>query len=733
MQGAPTQRPQQPQPQQAPAPAQNDPRMAAAMDVVKNDVPEPLRNLVDENEFAQKAMELLQSAGGQAAMGQPPATPPTVKQRVDQQAMEGVAGLLQRLAPGMQQRGQQVQQAQARKMLGGGMPTMGAPNMARMAMGGIVGYQAGGGVEEQPMMGPPEPNLYQRMGQGLKNYGTNAQESMDILRAAKAGVGVPYENRSAAIQQVRDQIAAEKQNRDPNFIQRMGQKLMDAGLNVEESKAILKKFYDTFGKTYEEMSNGMAMGGQIKGYAGPDGSDVELDEDLIASLLAQQSETTGYPGPSAAERRTQLERKEAVTRANKANANAEYNLKARLASQYPELTREALDQYVQAQNAKRLDAVSNLEGLGSLRAKPFRMQGTDKNETPEFRMPGVDTPRPTATKFMPEGSSVTGGTGRPTTAEELLGVLAQQTEAAANVDTVDSPISRMLMDRLNAAPDNKAALTQATTLREAETKLAESAYEMSPELKAAYAAAKAKDDEYYASQLDPKRQRSQKLNALLKGLATPGGIARSGIAALEGTTAVDDAALEMKRQRAIEDFARTKEQAGIEREGRVKAYEGGRGTFNTAFDRLSGQATQALQTLGAMANSEQTRAQTERLANDKNQLDLTKARLDSLFEQGRLDEQSRATAVRLLDSQSRRLIDFRKQLADVLDTLGTPEEKAALMKENEGYIQSQVQVVNAARAQLGMPAMPLTPTLTGSGGETGSTGDPELDKLLQQY
>ena len=273
MQGAPT----SPQPTQAPAmPAQNDPRMAAAMRMVKDDVPEPLQSLVDENDFARKAMELLQSAGGQAAMNQPPATPPTVKQRVDQQAMEGVAGLLARLAPGMQQRGQQIQQSQARKMLGGGMPSMGAPNMARMAMGGIVGYQAGGGVEEQPMMGPPEPNLYQRMGQGLKNYGANAQGSMDILRAAKAGIGVPYEERSAAIKQVRDEIAAQKQNRDPNFIERMGQKLMNAGLNVEESKSLLKKFYNTFGKTYEEMSNGMAMGG-IVGYAGPDGSEVEYD------------------------------------------------------------------------------------------------------------------------------------------------------------------------------------------------------------------------------------------------------------------------------------------------------------------------------------------------------------------------------------------------------------------------------------------------------------------------
>jgi len=125
MQGAPT----SPKPTQAPAmPAQNDPRMAAAMSMVKDDVPEPLQGLVDENDFARKAMELLQSAGGQVAMNQPPAKPPTVKQRVDQQAAEGVAGLLASLTPGMQQRGRQIQQAQARQMLGG-LPTQPAPNM----------------------------------------------------------------------------------------------------------------------------------------------------------------------------------------------------------------------------------------------------------------------------------------------------------------------------------------------------------------------------------------------------------------------------------------------------------------------------------------------------------------------------------------------------------------------------------------------------------------------------
>jgi hypothetical protein len=187
----------------------------------------------------------------------------TYKGQLEQEAMQGARNdILRSMAPGIQQQGQQLAQMQNRAAVGmptTGLPSQPAPNMRFAASGGIIGYQQGGGI-----MGPPEPNLYQRMGQGIKNYGTNAQESMDILRAAKAGIGVPYENRSAAIQQVRDEIEAQKQNRDPNFIQRMGQKLMNAGLNVEESKSILKKFYDTFGKTYEEMANpGMAMGGIV--------------------------------------------------------------------------------------------------------------------------------------------------------------------------------------------------------------------------------------------------------------------------------------------------------------------------------------------------------------------------------------------------------------------------------------------------------------------------------------
>ena len=189
----------------------------------------------------------------------------TIDQQIKQQVMGNER---QRVAQQLQQGGQQVALNQQRQAQPAGLPAQPAPNMQGMAMGGIVGYQEGG------FMGPPEANMLQRMGQGLKNYGANAQESMGILKEAKAGMGVPYEDRSAVMKQVRDEIAAQNQSRDPNFIERMGQKLMGVGLNVEESKAILKKFYDNMGKTYEQKANGMAQGG-IVGYQ--DGGDVELD------------------------------------------------------------------------------------------------------------------------------------------------------------------------------------------------------------------------------------------------------------------------------------------------------------------------------------------------------------------------------------------------------------------------------------------------------------------------
>lgn len=212
-----------------------------------------LQKLKSEKEAAMRNMQ---------TQMQPPMN--TVRDQREQQVLDMTRN---EVAQQAMQGGQQLALNKQREMQARGLPAQAAPNMQGMAQGGIVGYQEGG------FMGPPEPNLYQRIGQGLKNYGANAQESMGILKAAKAGIGVPYGERSAVMKQVRDEIEAQNQNRDPNFIERMGQKLMDTGLDVEESKAILKKFYDNMGKTYEEMSNGMAQGGIVGLQTGGTGED----------------------------------------------------------------------------------------------------------------------------------------------------------------------------------------------------------------------------------------------------------------------------------------------------------------------------------------------------------------------------------------------------------------------------------------------------------------------------
>jgi hypothetical protein len=139
-QGQPQQAPQ------APMPGMN-PRLDNAVEVVNNDV-ENL-NLDPRTEYAlkvQEASDLLSSAERDLAMKQPQPTPPEVvdqrKQQVQQRIQQGVAGLLQQLMPGMQQRGMQMAAMQAPR----GLPTQAAPNMARMMDGGIVGYQEGGEV-----------------------------------------------------------------------------------------------------------------------------------------------------------------------------------------------------------------------------------------------------------------------------------------------------------------------------------------------------------------------------------------------------------------------------------------------------------------------------------------------------------------------------------------------------------------------------------------------------------
>lgn len=113
------------------------PQQVAAEQIVESDVPKELEALIKER----KALELLASAQ-RDKQAQQPVQPQTVKSQVE----GGLASMMDRLRPGMAQRGRQVQMAQNRQAMG--LPSMPAPNMARrMANGGVVGFQDRGFVD----------------------------------------------------------------------------------------------------------------------------------------------------------------------------------------------------------------------------------------------------------------------------------------------------------------------------------------------------------------------------------------------------------------------------------------------------------------------------------------------------------------------------------------------------------------------------------------------------------
>ena len=682
MQGAPMPS----QPNQAPAmPTQNDPRMAAAMQVVKDDVPEPLQGLVDESDFARKAMELLQSAGGQAAMNQPPATPPTVKQRVNQQAAEGVAGLMARLAPGMQQRGRQVQQAQARQMLGG-LPTQPAPNMRFAASGGLIGYQAGGGVEEQPIMGPPEPNLYQRMGQGLKNYGANAQESMGILKAVKAGIGVPYEERSAVMKQVRDEIAAQNQNRDPNFIERMGQKLMNAGLNVEESKAILRKFYDTFGKTYEEMSNGMAMGGQVKGYAGPEGSRVSIGSAYI-------DPETGEPIPirerisraispireglaAVAKPARMRELRGQYPEASEAELEAIYRERG-LSAEYvypsqrpaPEEVVAETETVVEATPAPTAGEVQRTGILNNLLGKPT----ADSN----FRMRGVREPsamptpaaKPTTRERM--GSSI----------DDLLRIINEPRDTTR--PEIDSRLEA-LRDPMIEAASTRMAPGYEESVRSRVQQEAAAAYALPQEYRDLIEARK---KELETPLYTPEEVKSRKIDALLAGLASSNLIAQGGPRAAAGINAVTDAVKRDSLDRANKSFELSAGLMDKDIAGARAAFGEGLKAMNTAMN----QASVATQMAGSMLNQADNAAAARALQDRQERLAQITSTISALGVIGQLERADMDVMVASQRAATTELSSIQRQLSTLLDTFGMIQEE-----ENRAPIQAQI---NALRLQ----------------------------------
>lgn len=200
--------------QSQPAPQMNNPRLAAAMDVVTSDAEE---QILDPRTLAmlkyKDALQAMQAADQMMASAQPAPTAPTVAERTKLAAEQGIAGLAQRLSPGVQQQGRQMAAQQAQQaMQGGGLPQLPAPNMAGMAGGGIVAF-AKGGLPTAGARDKDEVVTYDELG--------NPVYASDIARALAAGTtdtseeGAARRAAYAALQQDRPSLrdATAKQDR----------------------------------------------------------------------------------------------------------------------------------------------------------------------------------------------------------------------------------------------------------------------------------------------------------------------------------------------------------------------------------------------------------------------------------------------------------------------------------------------------------------------------------------
>jgi hypothetical protein len=170
--------------QSQPAPQMGGPRLAAATDLVASDAE---KQILDPRTLAmlkyKDALQAMQAADQMMASAQPAPTAPTVAERTKLAAEQGIAGLAQRLSPGVQQRGSQMAAQQAQQMMSGGLPQLSAPNMAGMAGGGIVAFQAGGQPKAAEEEIPPTSENFKGLTRYLIEKGILSPEAVASMGA----------------------------------------------------------------------------------------------------------------------------------------------------------------------------------------------------------------------------------------------------------------------------------------------------------------------------------------------------------------------------------------------------------------------------------------------------------------------------------------------------------------------------------------------------------------------
>jgi len=641
--------------QSQPAPQMNNPRLAAAMDVVTSDAEE---QILDPRTLAmlkyKDALQAMQAADQMMASAQPAPTPPTVAERTKLAAEQGIAGLAQRLSPGVQQRGGQMAAQQAQQaMQGGGLPQLSAPNMAGMADGGIVAFADGGAPTPTKVVPRPVP-------MGQPSVETQAAVSDDVARYI-----YNYTNLRASMEAATD----------PQQKAVINQRLQEMQRTFSP---------DIVSEAHMKMSqqSGMAGGGVV-GFAEGGVTDEEL-----AAIIAARPVKNPPQYPSRAERMAALQ-------AEQDQRNAAFNRRVVLADQG--LTKSEIDTLLSMESG---------QGVGEVFSPPAAQQPSIGGGPRETRMIEEASPS-TGTvnlskldKLYPQREAP----GAPATQpmEGIAGIL-QAMQAKANAPITTGSTSERTNERqaqVDALNEQRMNPSYVEDTRKGVETRARDAYGVPEELKALY---QSRLEALDRPMFTPEEERSRKISALLQGLASSNLIAQSGPAASRGIAAVSDAVREDSMARAEKQFGLASGLMGLDMKASQEAFAAG---LNATTQAMADQSV-ALNAVNSQLVAEGNQEAAALIAQSQNQMKVFEAQIEDaanirkiLSDESIAGTQAAAAARRdLINLQGNfyRAIDgIDRTIAEITDSLGaaTPASAAAV----QGLTTQKAALQNAANA-----------------------------------
>ena len=687
-------------PQGQPMPQMDNPRLAAATDVVSSDAEE---QILDPRTLAmlkyKDALQAMQAADQMMAAAQPAPTAPTVAERTKLAAEQGIAGLAQRLAPGVQQQGSQMAAQQAQQAQGG-LPQLSAPNMAGMAGGGIVGYADGGA--------PTPTKVVQRpVAMGQPNVGAQAAVSDDVARYI-----YNYKNLRASMEAATDP----QQKAEIAQLLREMQQTYNA---------------DVVSEAHMKMSqqNGMAGGG-IGAFSGEDGSVVKKpnlgSREAAAARVAE--------GRAAQELAKSIE------------DLAQLKI---LASRVPEQQRSVVENRI-TQLGERISALGGAPAeesfVGPADVSAFLNQNVPQPTAEPATTPTAQEASPSTgtvnlsrlDKLFPKREAPAAPAAKPM--DGIAGILqAMQTQARAPVTAgVASESTNERQAQVDALNEQRMNPSYAETTRTAEEARYRAATD--PSMEELKALIRSRSDALDKPMFTPEEERSRKISALLQGLASSNLIAQSGPAASRGVAAVSDAVREDSRARAEKQFDLASGLIGADMKASQDAFAAG---LSATTQAMADQSV-ALNAVSSQLIAEGNREAAALIAQSQNQMKVFEAQLKDASELRKLlsdesiaDTQAGAAARRdLINLQGNfyRAIDgIDRTIAEMNDSLGaaTPASQAAVTTLNNQKA-AMIRGADAISQEFGISVDSAEGVDTGGTGAFSGASDEDILNLLGQ-